>query len=193
MIFLVGAVTVLGALVYSVILLPDALLRFLLWVLTHSFYRIRIDGRDNIPEKGGALFVCNHVSFVDGPLLMASTDRLIRFLMEKSYYELRWLNPFARALGLIPVSSTQSPRELVRSLRTAGDAIRAGHVVCIFAEGGITRTGELLEFRRGFERIMKNCGRASSCPLPSWACGAAFSVLKVDIFSGNGRENFPIR
>jgi acyl-[acyl-carrier-protein]-phospholipid O-acyltransferase/long-chain-fatty-acid--[acyl-carrier-protein] ligase len=156
MIFLVGAVMALGALVYSVMLLPDALLRFLLWVLTHSFYRIRIDGRDNIPEKGGALFVCNHVSFVDGPLLMASTDRSIRFLMEKSYYELRWLNPFARALGLIPVSSTQSPRELIGSLRTASDAIRADHVVCIFAEGGITRTGELLEFRRGFERIMRN-------------------------------------
>ena len=38
-------------------------------VLTRTLYRIRVVGRDNIPEKGGALFVCNHVSFVDALLL----------------------------------------------------------------------------------------------------------------------------
>jgi acyl-[acyl-carrier-protein]-phospholipid O-acyltransferase/long-chain-fatty-acid--[acyl-carrier-protein] ligase len=149
-IFLIVAVATFAATIYVVVLLPDALLRFLLWALTHSFYRIRIDG--------------NHVSFVDGPLLMASTDRSIRFLMEKSYYELRWLNPFARVLGLIPVSSTQSPRELIGSLQAAGDAIRAGHVVCIFAEGGITRTGDLLEFRHGFEHIMRNVDGTGNLP-----------------------------
>jgi acyl-[acyl-carrier-protein]-phospholipid O-acyltransferase/long-chain-fatty-acid--[acyl-carrier-protein] ligase len=163
-IFLLVAGATFAATIYIVLLLPDSLIRFLLWCMTHSFYRIRIEGRDNIPEKGGALFVCNHVSFMDGPLLMASTDRSIRFLVEKSYYELRWLNPFARALGLIPVSSTQSPRELIGSLRMAGDAIRAGHVVCIFAEGVITRTGELLEFRRGFEHIMKNVDGTGNLP-----------------------------
>jgi acyl-[acyl-carrier-protein]-phospholipid O-acyltransferase/long-chain-fatty-acid--[acyl-carrier-protein] ligase len=155
-IFLFGSILTFVGTIYILTLFPDALIRFLLWILTRTIYRIRIEGRDNIPEKGGALFVCNHVSFMDGSLLMASTDRSLRFLIEKSYYELRWLNPFARMLGLIPVSSAQSPRELVKSLQTAGDAICAGHVVCIFAEGGITRTGELLEFRRGFEHIMRN-------------------------------------
>ena len=57
------------------ILLPDSLLRLLLWMFTHSVYRIRVEGRDNIPERGGALFVCNHVSFVDALLVLASTDR----------------------------------------------------------------------------------------------------------------------
>jgi acyl-[acyl-carrier-protein]-phospholipid O-acyltransferase / long-chain-fatty-acid--[acyl-carrier-protein] ligase len=163
-IFLLIAGVTFVSTIYLIWLLPDSLIRFLLWCMTHSFYRIRIEGRDNIPEKGGALFVCNHVSFVDGPLLMASTDRSLRFLIEKSYYELRWLNPFARALGLIPVSPTQSPRELIGSLRMASDAIRAGHVVCIFAEGGITRTGELLEFRRGFEHIMGNVDGTGNLP-----------------------------
>ena len=59
--------------------MPDSLLRFLLWCATHSFYRIRVVGRDHIPEKGGALFVCNHVSWVDALLLLASTDRHVRF------------------------------------------------------------------------------------------------------------------
>ncbi len=142
--------------IYVLFLLPDALLRFVLWCVTNSIYKIRIVGRDNIPAKGGALFVCNHVSFADALLLIASTDRPIRFLMFKDIYESRWIKPFAKILGAIPVSSGQRPRELIHSLQAASDAIRDGEVVCIFAEGQITRLGQLLPFQRGFERIMKN-------------------------------------
>ena len=156
MIFLTGAAMTLAALVYSVVLLPDSLLRFVLWLLTRTIYRIRIQGRDNIPAKDGALFVCNHVSFVDALLLLASTDRRVRFMMFKDIYEQRWMKPFARILGVIPISSEQRPREMIQALQTASEAIRAGDVVCIFAEGQITRIGQLLPFRRGFERIMKD-------------------------------------
>ena len=156
MIFLVGAVLALAALIYSVVLLPDSLLRFVLWAFARTLYRIRIDGRDNIPEKGGALFVCNHVSWVDALLLIASTDRNVRFLMFKDIYERKWIHWGARILGVIPISSEQRPRELLKSLQAASDAIRNGEVVCIFAEGEITRIGQLLPFRHGFERIMKD-------------------------------------
>jgi acyl-[acyl-carrier-protein]-phospholipid O-acyltransferase/long-chain-fatty-acid--[acyl-carrier-protein] ligase len=154
-VFLAGAVMTLLASAYSLYLLPDSLLRFVLWLATHSIYRIRVEGRDNIPERGGALFVANHMSFVDALIVTASTDRPIRFLLFKDYYELPFIKPFAKILGVIPISSQQRPRELVASLRAASDAIRAGDVVCIFAEGQITRLGHLLPFRRGFERIMK--------------------------------------
>ncbi len=155
-VFFIGGVLTLTGAVYVLILLPDALLRFFLWCATHSLYRIRVLGRDHIPEKGGALFVCNHVSFVDAVLLLASTDRQVRFMMFRGQYELPYLKPFAKILGVIPISSDQRPREMIRSLQTASDAIRAGDVVCIFAEGQITRIGHLLPFRRGFERIMKD-------------------------------------
>jgi len=155
-IFLFGAVLSLAGTVYCVWLMPDSLLRFLLWCATHSLYRIRVLGRDNIPEKGGALFVCNHVSFVDAVLLLASTDRQVRIMMYKGIYERRYMKPLAKILGVIPISSEQRPREMIKSLQTASDAIRAGEVVCIFAEGQITRIGHLLPFRRGFERIMKD-------------------------------------
>ena len=155
-IFLADGVLTLLAAIYAVWLLPDALLRFALWCVANSIYRVRIVGRNNIPEKGGALFVCNHVSFADALLLIASTDRPIRFLMFKDIYEKPWIKPFAKIWNTIPVSSEQRPRELLTALKTASDAIRNGEVVCIFAEGQITRIGQLLPFRRGIEHIMKN-------------------------------------
>ncbi len=155
-IFLTGGVLTLVAAIYAVCLLPDALLRFALWCIANLIYRVRIVGRNNIPEKGGALFVCNHVSFADAMLLIASTDRPIRFLMFKDIYETWWIKPFAKIWKTIPVSSEQRPRELLTALKAASDAIRNGEVVCIFAEGQITRIGQLLPFRRGIEHIMKN-------------------------------------
>ncbi len=113
-IFLFGAVASLAGTIYCVKLLPDSLLRFVLWCATHSIYRIRVVGRDHIPEKGGALFVCNHVSFADALLLLASTDRQVRFLMFKDIYEKPWVKPFAKILRTIPVSSEQRPRELIQ-------------------------------------------------------------------------------
>jgi acyl-[acyl-carrier-protein]-phospholipid O-acyltransferase/long-chain-fatty-acid--[acyl-carrier-protein] ligase len=155
-VFAIGALMTLAATAYVVWLLPDSLLRFVLWVLTHTVYRIRVDGRQNIPGKGGALFVCNHLSLVDALLLLASTDRHVRFIMFKGIYEQRWIRPFARILRAIPISSELRPREMLQALRTASEAIQNGEVVCIFAEGQITRIGHMLPFRRGFERIMKD-------------------------------------
>jgi acyl-[acyl-carrier-protein]-phospholipid O-acyltransferase/long-chain-fatty-acid--[acyl-carrier-protein] ligase len=154
--FLVTGLMTLAATIYVVWLLPDSLLRFILWLLTHTVYRIRVDGRDNIPDKGGALFVCNHLSLVDALLLLASTDRHVRFIMYKGIYEQRWIKPFAKILRAIPISSELRPREMLHALRTASEAIQNGDVVCIFAEGQITRIGHLLPFRRGFERVMKD-------------------------------------
>ncbi len=155
-IFLVSALITLAGTVYVLYLLPDSLLRLVLWFLTHTLYRIKVLGRDHIPEKGGALFACNHLSHVDALLLLASTDRPIRFIMYKGIYELPWIKPLARILKVIPISSELRPREMIQALRDASEAINSGEVVCIFAEGQITRIGQMLPFRRGFQRIMKD-------------------------------------
>jgi acyl-[acyl-carrier-protein]-phospholipid O-acyltransferase/long-chain-fatty-acid--[acyl-carrier-protein] ligase len=154
-IFFTSAAMTIAVTVYLLFLLPDALLRFLLWILTHTIYRIRIEGRQNIPSRGGALFVCNHLSLVDGLLLIASTERRVRFLVFKDIYDHPLIKPWAKILRCIPISSTLRPRDMIHSLRMATEAIQQGRVVCIFAEGQITRIGQLLPFRRGFERIMK--------------------------------------
>lgn len=154
-IFLVTAsFTVIGT-GWALWLLPDALLRAVLVVLTNSLYRLRIAGHEHVPLLGGALLVPNHVSFIDGFLLIASLDRPIRFVVDSHYAELPILKPFMKLLGVIPISSQGGLRVVLHALREAGAALDRGEIVCIFPEGQVTRTGTLLPFRRGFERIMK--------------------------------------
>lgn len=136
-------------------LLPNAFLRLLLVLLTQTFYRLRVVGRAHVPLEGGALLIANHVSFVDAVLLIASVDRPIRFLVHAAYYHHPVFKPLARLSGAVPIASTGSPRDILRSIREAGHLLDQGQLVCIFAEGQITRTGTLLPFRSGFERIVK--------------------------------------
>jgi acyl-[acyl-carrier-protein]-phospholipid O-acyltransferase / long-chain-fatty-acid--[acyl-carrier-protein] ligase len=154
-IFLWASVGTLGALAYVLWLLPDSLLRLLLWIAAHTIYRLDLQGQENIPPRGGALLTPNHASWVDAVLLIAATDRPIRFLMFKGVYDNPLIKPFAKMLKIIPIASDQGPREMIHSLREASEALRNGEVVCIFPEGEITRIGQMLPFRRGFERIIK--------------------------------------
>ena len=135
--------------------LPNWGLRILLWILARVIYRIKILGRENIPQKGGALLVSNHLSFVDVVLISVAANRPIRFLIFKDVYDNPLIKPFAMLLRAIPISPELRPRDIIHSLREASDAIRAGDLVCVFAEGQITRTGQMLPFGRGMERISK--------------------------------------
>jgi acyl-[acyl-carrier-protein]-phospholipid O-acyltransferase/long-chain-fatty-acid--[acyl-carrier-protein] ligase len=154
-IFLWASVATLAATVYVLYLLPDSLLRLLLWMLTHTLYRLDVAGRDRVPARGGALLVPNHVSMADAVLLLASVDRPVRFLMFKGSYDHPLVKPFAKILGVIPISSDQGPREMIHSLRRATQALQDGELVCIFPEGQMTRIGQMMPFRRGMERIIK--------------------------------------
>lgn len=136
-------------------LLPETFIRFVLVLVTHTLYRLTITGRDHIPDQGGALLLPNHVSFIDGLLLLTATDRRIRFLVDQQYYDHPLLHPFGKVMGAIPISSSGSPRAILQALREAGKALDRGELVCVFPEGQITRTGGLLPFRSGFTRIVK--------------------------------------
>ncbi len=151
-ILLVFGITTLIASVYLLSIVPEFMVRFSLWLLTHTLYRIRIVGQENVPFRGPALLVCNHISHVDGALVGACVQRFIRFLVYRPIYEhwaLRWL---MRLMKAIPVSGG---RDAQVALDVARRELEAGHVVCIFAEGSISRTGNMLPFKRGFERIVE--------------------------------------
>ena len=152
-ILLIGLITLAGT-VAILYLLPDYFVRFVVWLLTNTIYRIQVVGAENIPRDGPALLICNHVSFVDAVLVGAPLPRIVRFMLHREYYDLKSLNWFFRLLHSIPVSANNR-RDIVESLKRARNELDKGHVVCIFPEGAISRTGRLLPFKRGFEKIVE--------------------------------------
>jgi acyl-[acyl-carrier-protein]-phospholipid O-acyltransferase/long-chain-fatty-acid--[acyl-carrier-protein] ligase len=142
-----------GVTIYLLTILPDFLIRFSLYLFTHSIYRIRMIGQENVPFRGPALLVCNHVSLVDGLLIGSSLQRFVRFMVWKPYYEHPAFHWLFKLMSAIPVGSGK--KEVAECLDKAREELKAGHVVCIFAEGAISRTGNMLPFKRGFERIME--------------------------------------
>lgn len=151
---LCALVIALGA-AWAMWLAPQALVRLAIVAISSTVYRLRVRGLEHLPAQGGALLVPNHVSFADGLFLLGSTDRQIRFLVDAPFFDKPIVGSVLRWLNAIPISSTGGPRVILRALRAAGEHLDAGHIVCIFAEGQITRTGMLLPFRRGLERIVK--------------------------------------
>ncbi|HEX6812890.1 MAG TPA: MFS transporter [Planctomycetota bacterium] len=154
-ILLVAAALVVAGTCWAIWLLPEALLRLVVILLAHTLYRVRVIGANNVPETDGALLIPNHVSFLDGLFLLAATDRPIRFVVEQHWYERPYLKPFLHALRAIPISGTGGPRVVLRALREAGQSLDDGELVCMFAEGEISRMGSTLPFRRGLQRIVK--------------------------------------
>ena len=181
-----GVLTFIGA-IFVMVLSPDSLVRAFLWLATHTIYRLRVEGLENFPRGGGVLLISNHVSFVDWLLLMAAADRPVRILMGTDYYNKPWVKPFARVPRVIPIPPEIRPREVIRALRDCGRAIQEGDAVCIFAEGGLTRTGQLQPFRRGFEHMMKSAAAGTNLPSASPVIvPAALIGLWGSIFSFEG-------
>jgi len=135
---------------------PDWFVRVVAWLPVHLFYRMRVYGREVIPATGPVLFVCNHVSYIDAFLVFMAQRRPIRFVMWAPFMRLPGLRLLLKLAKAIPIDGSAGPRAIVQSLRLAGEALAKGEAVCIFAEGGITRTGFLLPFRRGFEQVLKH-------------------------------------
>lgn len=152
-ILIFGAITFCGAIIIS-IPLSQYLIRFSLWLITHSIYKIRIVGQEHSPERGPALIVCNHISFIDGFLVGACIHRFVRYMIYRRFYDIWPISWLMRQLKAIPISDGNS-KKVQASIQKAREELAAGHVVCIFAEGSISRTGNLLPFKKGFEKIIE--------------------------------------
>jgi acyl-[acyl-carrier-protein]-phospholipid O-acyltransferase/long-chain-fatty-acid--[acyl-carrier-protein] ligase len=154
-IFLLVALGTVPVIVYVCWLLPQATIRAVVWLLAHTVYRVKVTGRENLPEKGGALLVANHVSWLDGILLLLASSRNIRMIAWADYVQGGFIGWLSRLFGVIPIKTTDGPKAIIQSLKTAREAILNGELVCIFAEGEITRTGNLQPFQRGMMQIIK--------------------------------------
>ncbi len=154
-IFLMAGLLSVPVLLYVVWLLPYATVRFAVWLVSLVFYRLKVVGRENIPEQGGALLVCNHVSRLDGPLLLLACPRAVRIIADVDFFKGRILKWMAKVYNVINLHAAMGPKEIVRALKTAREAAENGELVCIFPEGELTKTGQLGEFQRGMMRIIE--------------------------------------
>ena len=185
-IFMVLGLMTLVPTIITICLLPDFLVRFIAVILAKLFYRLKVYGLENIPVEKGALIISNHVSWVDAILLSATLQRRIRFIMDKTLYNNKLFNPVCRLMKVIPISMNDPPKQIIHSLRQGRKALDDGYILCIFAEGAVTRNGLLREFKAGFEKIMKG----TDCPIiPAHIGGAWGSIFSY--YSGKLMSTLP--
>ncbi|BBI48940.1 hypothetical protein HORIV_13610 [Vreelandella olivaria] len=134
---------------YTIVKLPQSLVRFLLSFLLTRRYRVDVQGLQNLPAQGGVLLLGNHISWVDWAMVQIASPRPVRFVMLRSVYQRWYLNWFLKSLGCIPIERGSGAE---KALADVAEQLNAGEVVCLFPEGAISRTGQLGEFRRGYER-----------------------------------------
>ena len=141
--------------IYVFYQVPEFVLRFCIWMLGHSMYRVRHEGLENIPDEGPAVLVCNHVSYVDALLIGGAVRRPVRFVMDKGIAEMTGMKWFFRLARTIPITSEKrSPEVYQDAMKAIEEALQAGELVCIFPEGRLTKTGDIDTFRRGVELIV---------------------------------------
>ena len=137
-------------------LVPEFLMRFIIWMLIHTCYRVEKKGLENIPDAGPCVLVCNHVSFVDALVIGGCIQRPVRFVMDHRIFKLPVLNFVFRTAGTIPIASAKEDPAMLESAYERIDAyLKEGEVVCIFPEGRITDNGDLYPFKKGITRIIE--------------------------------------
>jgi acyl-[acyl-carrier-protein]-phospholipid O-acyltransferase/long-chain-fatty-acid--[acyl-carrier-protein] ligase len=160
---------------------PGLLLRPFFWLATRTIYRISIVGRENVPLTGPVLILANHVTFIDWLLVWRASPRKVRFVAWAGWLKnpiFRW---FINATDSILIDGAGGPKQLVKSLKQITAALDAGEAVCLFPEGALSRgSGNMLPFRRGFERVLKEAKQpvtvVPACLSQLW--GSIFSYAK---------------
>ena len=159
--FAVAALCNAAVALYIYHLVPEFLLRFVVWMLVHTVYRLDKRGLEHLPAAGPALIVCNHVSFVDALVIMAACPRPIRFVMDHRIFRWPILSFVFRTSRAIPIAPAKEDAALMeRALDTAAAALRGGDLVGIFPEGALSADGEMAAFRPGYRRILERADAA---------------------------------
>ena len=153
--FLVNALMNAAVAVFIYGLVPEFLMRFLAWLLIHTFYRVDKEGLDRIPEEGACVLVCNHVSYVDAVVIAACVRRPVRFVMDHRIFRVPLLSFIFRTMRTIPIAPAKEDATMKeRAFAEVAQALRNGEIIGIFPEGKLTDTGELNPFRPGIQQII---------------------------------------
>lgn len=152
-IFLVCGVLTIPVFFYIIVSIPQAVIRFVVWLMAHTLYRIKVYNRHHLPDEGGALLVANHISWLDGVILLLTSSRPIRMIVYAGNFHQPVLKWMANLYGVIFIGT--KPKEIAGAIREARAAVQNGELVCIFPEGGISRTGQIQAFRPGAMKILQ--------------------------------------
>lgn len=173
--------------IYIYTLVPEFLMRFIVWILIHTIYRIRKLGLERIPERGPAILVCNHVSFVDALVIAGCVRRPVRFVMYYKIFKIPVLSFVFRTAGAIPIAGkNEDPAMLESAFERIGECLDQKQLLCLFPEGRITSDGMMGVFRPGIERIV---ARNPVPVIPIALGGLADSLFARG--SGRSLRNFP--
>ncbi|AMK29942.1 MFS transporter [Pseudomonas mosselii] len=154
--FLVVSLLNIAVNAYIFRIVPEFTMRFLIWLLSHSMYRVEHRELQRIPDEGAALLVCNHVSFVDALLIGGAIRRPIRFVMYYKIYNLPVLNFVFRTAGAIPIAGRgEDEATYERAFARIAQYLADGELVCIFPEGKLSSDGEIDVFKGGVNRILQ--------------------------------------
>ncbi len=150
-IFHIASLLMIAGTLFGVTQLPQLTARLMLLPLLKMRYRLFIEGIENLPQRGGALLLGNHISWIDWLILQVASPRPLKFVMERSIYEQWYLKWFLKWFNVIPISALAGKEATERVKERLG----RGEVVALFPEGMISYNGQLGEFKRGFELMMR--------------------------------------
>jgi len=145
----------------------DLFCKPLSWVLLALLYGHRWWGVNRIPAEGPTLLVCNHQSYLDLPVLGAGIyHRHFQSMARWTLFDNPLFGWLIRSLNAFPVEQGKGD---VKSVRTAIEKLKQGHLVLIFPEGGRTRDGRLQPFSPGMMLLIR---RARPTVVPMAVDGA---------------------
>ncbi len=153
--FLMTAILNAVVAIYIFTLVPEFLMRFLVWMLIHTIYRVSVKGIDNIPAEGPVIVASNHVSFADPLIIGGIIRRPVNFVMYYKIFRIPVLNFIFRTGKAIPIASrAEHPEILDQAYRRIHQVLDCGDVLGIFPEGGITYDGNIQPFKSGIDKII---------------------------------------
>ena len=154
--FLLIAILTAFVAAYIFVTVPEFVMRFIVWLVGHSVYRVEHVGLDNIPDKGPVVLVCNHITYVDFMLLAGAVRRPLRFVMHRSFYDWPVIRFVCQVGGAVPIATKEEDATVYdEAFEKIKEGLASNEIFCIFPEGRLTPTGEMMPFQRGIERILR--------------------------------------
>jgi 1-acyl-sn-glycerol-3-phosphate acyltransferase len=146
------------------------LYRWSMWIVRTGVklgrIRVEISGRENIPAQP-AIFMSNHVSNLDPPILLPLLPYRTAFFIKRSLLNIPLVGYGMRLAGFIPVDRDGRPESARQSVEAAGRVLQSGVSISTFPEGTRSRTGRLLPFKKGPFYLAMETG-APVVPISIW-------------------------